>query len=142
MGGVLAENLLRKFGLEPGQHVCLVDAPPDAAAALADLAGPEIEFTDYIGLGGFDQVFWWPQQLPGLDRRLAQLAYSILPDGAVWLMIPKKNFAPGRGIQFSWDEMQALALQTDLVDNKIASFSDTDYGTRFVIRKDLRPKYR
>jgi hypothetical protein len=47
-----------------------------------------------------------------------------------------------RGIDFSWEAMQAAGLETDLVDNKVASFSEEDYGTRFVIRKALRDKYR
>lgn len=46
-----------------------------------------------------------------------------------------------RGIDFSWQEMQAAGLRTDLVDNKVASITAEDYGTRFVIRKELRSKY-
>jgi hypothetical protein len=34
--------------------------------------------------------------------------------------------------------MQAAGLQTDLVDNKVASVTEQDYGTRFVIRKERR----
>ena len=37
--------------------------------------------------------------------------------------------------------MQAAALTTDLVDNKNAAFSEQDYATRFVIRKDRRALY-
>ncbi len=34
--------------------------------------------------------------------------------------------------------MQVAGLQTDLVDNKVASIDEQDYGTRFVIRKAKR----
>jgi hypothetical protein len=37
--------------------------------------------------------------------------------------------------------MQAAALATDLVDNKIASFSAEEYATRLVIRREARHKY-
>ena len=55
--------------------------------------------------------------------------------------MPKKKYALRRGIDFSWEEMQAAGLQTDLVDNKVASITGEDYGTRFVIRKDRRGRY-
>jgi hypothetical protein len=32
--------------------------------------------------------------------------------------------------------MQAEGLRADLVDNKVASITATDYGRRFVIRKE------
>jgi hypothetical protein len=54
------------------------------------------------------------------------------------VIIPKKKFASERGIDFTWEEMQAAALQTDLVDNKVAAINEQENATRFVIRKELR----
>jgi hypothetical protein len=139
---MLAEDIIQKLGIADGNQICFVDAPAEAADALRKIAPPSVRFTDYIGLRGFDHILWWPPTLAGLDARLAKLAYCIKPDGAIWLLIPKAKFAAERGITFTWSEMQAIALQTDLVDNKTASFSDTDYATRFVIRKETRLKYR
>ncbi len=65
-----------------------------------------------------------------------------MPNGAVWAGIPKQRIARQRGLTLTWEEMQAAALQTDLVDNKGASISDEEYATRFVIRKDQRASYR
>jgi hypothetical protein len=76
-----------------------------------------------------------------MTEELAALQFNIVPDGAIWVVIPKKKFAAKRGIAFSWEEMQAAGLQTDLVDNKVATVSEEDYGTRFVIRKDRRGRY-
>jgi hypothetical protein len=56
-------------------------------------------------------------------------------------VIPKKPFARARGVELSWEALQAAGLQTDLVDNKIASISDQEYATRFVIRKERRAAY-
>jgi hypothetical protein len=74
-------------------------------------------------------------------EQFRRLQSEIVPNGAIWAVIPKKKFAPAHGIAFSWSEMQAAALQTDLVDNKEASFSEEEYGTRFVIRKEKRGRY-
>jgi hypothetical protein len=76
--------------------------------------------------------------LDGLVEWFAALQGQIAPTGAVWAVMPKKKFAPGRRVSFTWEELQAAGLQTDLVDNKIASITEQDYGTRFVIRKERR----
>ena len=85
---------------------------------------------------------FWPDEPAGLEERFRQLQARIDPAGAVWAIIPKKKFARARGKSLNWEQLQAAALRTDLVDNKIASVSEQEYGTRFVIRKDLREKYR
>ena len=56
------------------------------------------------------------------------------------MVIPKKAVARQRGLSLTWEEMQAAALTTDLVDNKNANMTDEEYGTRFVIRKERRAK--
>ena len=138
---MIAERLSEKLGISKGNHICLVDAPQDFAPMFEKHLLGKARLTDYIGLRGFDLVMWWPFTITGLEVKLARLAYSIKPDGAVWLVIPKRQFADQRGINFSWAEMQAIALQTDMVDNKTVSISSTDYATRFVIRTQHRYKY-
>jgi hypothetical protein len=56
--------------------------------------------------------------------------------------MPKKKYADRRGVSYTWEQLQAAGLQTDLVDNKVASITEEDYGTRFVIRKQRRSEYR
>src|SRR5262249_12013428 len=89
----------------------------------------------------FDVILFWPSSLAGLSERFAALAQRIAPDGAIWSVMPKKQFAPGRGIDFSWAQMQSAGLQTDLVDNKESSLTVEEYATRFVIRKTHRHRY-
>jgi hypothetical protein len=62
----------------------------------------------------------------------------IAPDGGLWVMFPKKAYLGKYGMDMTWEDMQAAALETVLVDNKVASFSDEFYATRFVIRSELR----
>jgi hypothetical protein len=115
---------------------------PSAAAALLQQERPEkVSFSDTLECGRYDVIMFWPTHLAGLSDRFAQLQRHIIPDGAIWAVIPKKQFARTRGIDFSWSDVQEAALRTDLVDNKVASLSEEEYATRFVIRKNRRGSY-
>jgi hypothetical protein len=134
-------DLVTKLGIQPGYKVALLDAPPALVVALVH-AAPEAEFYDSLSdAPPYELVLFWPTQLDGLAETFAQLQRQIVPDGAIWAVIPKQRAARQRGITLSWEEMQAAGLQTELVDNKIASVSDEEYATRFVIRKERRGKY-
>jgi hypothetical protein len=134
-------DLARKLGLKPGLRVGFIAAPPETAAAIRSQAPDGVIFAEDLEGLHFDVILFWPTRLVDLAQRFAELQRHIRPDGAVWAVIPKKKYAPARGVDFSWAEMQAAGLQTDLVDNKEASISEQDYGTRFVIRKEHRKKY-
>ena len=140
-------GLARKLGITLGCSICVLDAPAPSAALLRSACPPDVALTETeVGESGngqerFDLIFLWPQRLDGLTERLAVLQWRITPSGAIWLMLPKKAVARRRGITFSWEEMQAAALQTDLVDNKVAAFSDEEHGTRFVLRRERRHLY-
>jgi len=133
-------ELATKLGIKPGYKVALLGAPSALAAALEE-ACPAAEFSDSLNDAPYELIFFWPTQLAGLADTFADLQRQIVPAGAIWAVIPKQRVARQRGITFSWEELQAAGLQTDLVDNKIASVSDEEYATRFVIRKDRRGKY-
>jgi hypothetical protein len=138
-------TLATKLGLRPGQLVCLLEAPVEAVQLLSDIAPPGVEISiDEAPEDAprFDLLFFWPHELAGLAERFSTLVKTIVPDGAIWVVMPKRSVAARRGISFSWEHMQAAALATDLVDNKIASFSAEGYATRLVIRREARQKYR
>ena len=134
-------ELARKLGLKPGQKIYLVGAPAASRAPLMAECPAGVTLAEAPTDAGFDAVFFWPRQLDGLTERFEQLARVISVDGAVWAVLPNKRHAPQRGISFSWEQMQAAGLRTDLVDNKIVSLSPEEYATRFVIRKDRRAHY-
>jgi hypothetical protein len=133
--------LAEKLGINPGYWVCLLDAPEDAANLIKAECSEGVSYSENLGDVPFDVVLFWPQKIEGLTEIIARLQTHIHPGGSIWVVIPKKKYAPQRGITFSWEEMQAAGLQTDLVDNKVASVTDQDYGTRFVIRKERRGIY-
>src|SRR3989304_2166883 len=140
-------DLARKLGIQPGMRVALLHPPKqvnDAIRAGAPAGGPWKRgggrWKRSLGPAQVDLIFFGPSETAGLAREFARLQASLEPDGAVWAVMPKKAFAAGRGVSFSWEEMQAEGLRGDLVDNKVASITATDYGTRFVIRKARRPR--
>lgn len=66
----------------------------------------------------------------------AELVRVANPAGAIWIVVWKKaHLRPGWP---SWDAVQEAMLPTGWVDNKILSFGDEVYGTRYVLRKALR----
>jgi hypothetical protein len=133
-------NLARKFGIVPGRAILLLDAPAPSGALLRDACPPGVTLANSDnGAERYDLIFLWLRSADGLAERFAALQWRIVPDGAIWAMLLKKPVARKRGVTLTWEAMQAAALQTDLVDNKIAAFSDEEYGTRFVIRRDRRP---
>jgi hypothetical protein len=138
-------SLATKLGLRPGQLVRSLEAPADAVSLLAEIAPPGVEISmeeAWEDAHRSDLLFFWPRSLEGLTERFSTLQKSITPDGAIWVVMPKKASATRRGVNFTWEQMQAAALATDLVDNKIASFSAEEYATRLVIRREARQKYR
>jgi hypothetical protein len=123
--------------------ILLLDAPGAALELLtgAAPAGVVLETTKQIATL-YDMVFFWPRSLEGLEARFDELQRVMHPDGALWVAMPKQAAAKKRGLTFTWNEMQAAALTTDLVDNKIASLDQEEYATRFVIRRERRHAYR
>jgi uncharacterized protein YdeI (YjbR/CyaY-like superfamily) len=136
-------DLTRKLGIVPGFSMLLIDAPESDAALLREACPPDVVFdTEEEGASvRYDLILFWPRSADGLVETFAALQWRIVPDGAIWAALLKKPIARRRGITLTWEEMQAAALQTALVDNKIASISDETYGTRFVIRRERRPTY-
>ena len=81
-----------------------------------------------------DLVFMGASELRDL-KRLKDVKSWIESNGAIWVVRPKG----GRSALRETDLIEA-GLAAGLVDNKIASFSDTHGAMRFVFRLRDRPK--
>jgi len=68
-----------------------------------------------------------------LDRLAAELVRVTHPDGAIWLVVWKKDLLPNG--PSGWDETQEAMLETGWVDNKILSLGEEVYATRYVRRR-------
>ena len=115
---------LAKLGVRPGQRVLIVGSVDEA-------------FVDEIGRTGaivlkrapatpVDVVFYAVDR-PAALGRLASLASSLAPRGALWTLRPK-----GQG-GISEAATMAAGREAGLVDVKVVSFSETLTAEKFVI---------
>jgi hypothetical protein len=123
---------LDKLGVKPGSKVAIVDLDDNDFTALLR------ERTTDIVRGrprtAVDLVFMGANDAAGL-RRLKDVKKWIEPNGAIWVVRPKGGRAPIKDT-----DVIAAGLAAGLVDNKIASFSDTQGAMRLVFRLRDRPK--
>jgi hypothetical protein len=124
--------LLDKLGVKPGSRVAIVDLDDPAFERLLHQRTPSV-------IHGrprtpSDLVFLGATRLRDL-KRIADVKKWIEPNGAIWVVRPKG----GRSEIRDTDVIEA-GLAAGLVDNKIASFSDTQGAMRLVYRLRDRPK--
>jgi hypothetical protein len=124
--------LLDKLGVKPGSKVAIVDLDdPDFFSLIR-------KRTSDVVMGRprqpCDLVFMGASELRDL-KRLNDVKSWIEPNGAIWVVRPKG----GRSEIHDTDVIEA-GLAAGLVDNKIASFSDTHGAMRLVFRLRDRPK--
>lgn len=124
--------LLDKLGVKPGARVAVVDV--DDPAFLRQLRERTSDIVTRKPRTPCDIVFIGANNMRDLDR-LKEVKSWIEPNGAIWVIRPKG----GRSELRDTDLIDA-GLAAGLVDNKIASFSDTHGAMRFVFR--LRDRAR
>lgn len=127
---VYTTPLLDKLGVRPGMRVAVVgDVDQGVVASLS-------ERTDDVTLGEpLDRTDIILAAADSLDELavLGSLRRHIRQAGAIWVVSRKGKTAGVRDV-----DVIAAARAADLVDNKMASFSDTHTSLRLVIPKALR----
>lgn len=124
--------LLDRLGVKPGAKVVLVNIDDDGFEKL--LRERTSAVVRRKPRTPCDIVFVGTENKRDL-KRLHEVKNWIEPDGAVWAIRPKGPLSPLKDT-----DMIAGGLAAGLVDNKIASFSETHGATRFVFRLKDRPK--
>ncbi|TMF26829.1 MAG: DUF3052 family protein [Chloroflexi bacterium] len=124
--------LLDRLGVKPGAKVALVNLDDPGFVKL--LRQRTSDIVKRKPRTPCDVVFVGAEEVRDLER-LAEVKAWIEPNGAVWVIRPKG----GRGALRELEVMGA-GLAAGLVDNKIASFSDTHSAMRFVFRLKDRPR--
>jgi hypothetical protein len=123
--------LLDKLGVKPGARVAVVNLDDAAFTRLLR------ERTTDISTGRPDSpcdlVFIGAKTHAELAR-VREAKGWIEPDGAIWVVRPK-----GGRSELSDTDVIDAGLAAGLVDNKIASFSDTQAAMRLVYRLRDRP---
>jgi Protein of unknown function (DUF3052) len=126
--------LLDKLGVRPGARVAIVgDVDPDGTFR-ALLADRTTDVTVGEPKSESDLVFLAADATDELAV-LASLRSRIRPNGAIWVVSRKGRAATIRDV-----EVIAAAREAGLVDNKVASFSDTHTSLRLVIPVADRPR--
>jgi hypothetical protein len=124
--------LLDKLGVKPGSKVALVDIGGPALLKL--LRGRTSDITEGKPKSACDIVIMGAGSKRDLEK-LRELKTWIEPNGAIWVVRAKGKFA----VLKDTDLIEA-GLAAGLVDNKIASFSDSHGAMRFVFRLRDRPR--
>ena len=128
---VSTRPLLDKLGVKPGAKVAIVDL--DDAAFVSLLRQRTSDIVKGKPSSPADLVFFGAEEVGDL-KRLKDLKTWIEPNGAIWVVRPKG----GRSAIRDTDVIDA-GLAAGLVDNKIASVSETHGAMRLVFRLRDRP---
>ena len=126
--------LIDKLGVKPGAKVAVIDV--DDPGFMKVLRERTSDIVLKRPRTPCDVVFLGVNDVGDL-KRIKEVKSWIEPDGAVWVVQPKG----GRGTLRDTDLIEA-GLAAGLVDNKIASFSETHGAMRFVFRLRDRPKMK
>ena len=123
--------LLDKLGVKPGAKVAIVHL--DDAGFVSLLRQRTSDIVKGKPSAPCDLVFFGAES-PSDLKKLKDLKTWIEPNGAIWVVRPKG----GRSTIRETDVIDA-GLAAGLVDNKIASFSETHGAMRLVFRLRDRP---
>ena len=124
--------LLDKLGVKPGSKVAIVDLDDQDFISL--LRQRTTDIVRGRPRTPVDLVFMGARDAADL-RRLKDVKKWIEPNGAIWVVRPKGGRAAIKDT-----DVIAAGLAAGLVDNKIASFSETEGAMRLVFR--LRDRHK
>jgi hypothetical protein len=122
---------LDKLGVKPGARVALVGSFDFDAAFAAELTKRGAALT---ARGSVDVLFFAPASPIELERGSA-LAKRLAPAGGLWIVRPK-----GASTPITEGATRSAGLAAGLVDVKVAAFSATHSGLKFVIPVAKRPR--
>src|SRR5262245_40036661 len=123
------KSLLDKLGVKPDHSVSVIGVANDDF--LADHTGRTDEVTVGRAVKPRDIIFFQtdnPNELKALDA----LAGMIRPDGAIWVITPKKR------PEIADTVAMKAGKAAGLVDVKVVRFSDTYTALKFVIPREKR----
>jgi len=122
-----------KFSLPGASTAYARGQSPEFRKALREIFGPLVEWVRVFPAG---EHAWLMAEVPAegsLSAFFRDLEERLTPSGSLWVVLPKKPFAPELSFPFSWNDVQRAGLAAGLVDNKIAAFSPRLTSIRFVI---------
>jgi hypothetical protein len=130
-----AVPLVRKLGIKAGAEVAFVGSPRGFRAALTPL--PDGVRVHSRPRGELDVIVFFVTQHAELARRFAALQRTVTASGGLWVAWPKKSSAIETDLTF--EAVQQIGLEAELVDNKSCSIDEDWQALRFVYRLKDRP---
>ncbi len=127
-----------KLGIKPGQSVAVIDTDNQLFRKLSLEAPRDVTLQKRVLGSKVDMIIIRLRERADYRHLFQRLQKAIVNDGSIWAVIPKKQTAITKGIDLFRDDLVEEVLKTDLVDNKTLSFSEEEYGIRFVLRRELR----
>jgi hypothetical protein len=126
------KDVVDKLGVRPGDAVLLHGAKKDAELVhriRAKAGRPPARTGEPV-----DVVIYWAASAKEVTPELRALKKRLVPAGGIWVITAKRDKdRPGR--PYLGNDVIALGLAANLVDNKICGVSDEDTAMRFVIRR-------
>jgi hypothetical protein len=134
--GSPATPLVAKLGIKGGNHVVVLGAPTNWVASRL----PHEHVVRRRSSRKADVLIVFFSQLASLRRQIQDLSESIAPDGALWVVWPRR--AGGHESDLTDNEIRALALPLGIVDVKVAALDDDWSGLKFMWRLEGRAARR
>jgi hypothetical protein len=122
-----------KFSLPSGAPAYASGSSAEFVRTIRETFGPLVERVEEVPAG---RHAWIMAEVPGegsLSAFFRGLAGALEPEGALWVVFPKKPFAEQLRFPYLWLDVQKAGLSAGLVDNRIAAFSPRLTSIRFVI---------
>ncbi len=131
--GYSGKPIAVKLGLETGQCVALIHAPPDATQLLAPL--PDGLRIVHRVTPDTNVALVFSRSARILERDFAPAAARLAPGGMLWVAWPKKT--SGEKTDLSEDVVRRIGLAAGLVDVKVCAISDIWSGLKFLRRRRI-----
>jgi hypothetical protein len=122
------KSLLDKLGVKNGQSIAVVGIEDEEF--LRDLKKRAPDYSSKAQKNA--DIVFYQADAPADLKELKKLKSSIRPDGAIWVVSPKKR------PEIADVVVIAAGKAAGLVDVKVARFSETYTALKFVIPKDQR----
>jgi hypothetical protein len=132
--GYSGTPLPKKLGIQPGQRVCVIDAPVDYQALVA----PWPEGAELVAKAdtktGLVHLFVTERKVLAVQAKT--LRQALAPNSVLWISWPKKSAKVATDI--TEDVIREVVLPMGWVDVKVCAVNQTWSGLKLVVRKELR----
>ncbi len=138
--GSTGRPLAEKLGYAPGLTIAFVALPDELADLPTSVDFGKVarrqDWSRPLGPAPFDIIHAFTTSRTELAAGLPRMRRGIQPDGAIWVSWPKQSSRVPTDV--TEDVIRAVALQSDLVDVKVAAIDHVWSGLKLAIRVDRR----